>query len=405
MRLNMEENKKENIVYLRPAVPVEEVEERRLSNKKKTIDTVLIFKLVAVIGVISILLYAYLNVGIFVTTNVVKVHTEEVNLNNRYELFGENILRYGKDGMAILNKSGVERWNAPYQISNPMVEMTGDSLIIADRNGNRIMIMDQDRVKGEIETTLPIEKVSVSSQGIVAALLKDGNRPQVICYDSVGNILAELVVSTTSIGHPLDIAISYDGTKIFATYVQYNEGMVNSTYRCYDLSSQESTSAEKILVENTLTGVVAPSTFFVNESSAAIITDSSLHVFQINSSNVESVDIPVEKEIGQVFNDENYIGIMLKGTTVDESNEIRIFNTKGKQVSTMFYTGEYTNIKIIDEQIILYDGSSCIIFKINGRELFEGDFDSELSAIIPIFGFNKYLVINKESIIEVKLKR
>lgn len=401
----MKSEEKSNLVHLRPVEPMEE----KPAIKKNTAPKIKItpgqIRISIIVLFVVVLYFAYMNVGVFVKSTVTKIHTEDINSNNRYVAFGDNILRYGKDGMGILNKNGSELWNAPYQISNPLVTMTGDSLVIADRNGNKIMVIGQEGIKGEIEAALPIEKVSVSNQGIVAALVKDDKSSKVICYDSVGNILAELVVSLSTIGYPLDVGISYDGTLIFTTYLQYNEGNINTTYRCYSLASTNESSMEKIIIEETLHGVVAPSTFFMNEKTAVVASDSNLYLYNTRDIDLESVEISVDKEIGQIFYNESYIGVMLKGTSADTGNELRIYNEKGKQISSMNYVGEYANIQIIDQQVVLYDGTRCIIYKINGREVFHGTLDIEVSAILPRFGLNKYLVIGKDSIVDIRLRR
>ncbi len=51
---------------------------------------------------------------------------------------------------------------------------------------NDVVIFQKDGVKGEIHTTLPIEKATVSSQGIVCAVLKDSSSPKIVCYDTAG---------------------------------------------------------------------------------------------------------------------------------------------------------------------------------------------------------------------------
>lgn len=401
----MKNEEKSNVVHIRPVEPMEEkpVVKKRPNPKYKITPNQIRVSIVLIFVVV--LYFAYMNVGVFVKSTVTKIHTEDINSNNRYVTYGDNILRYGKDGMGILNKNGTELWNAPYQISNPLVSMTGDSVVIADRNGNKIMVIGQDGIKGEIEAALPIEKVSVSSQGIVAALVKDDKSSKVICYDAVGNILAELVVSLTTVGYPLDVGISYDGTLIFTTYLQYNEGIMNTIYRCYSLASADESSTEKIIIEETLPGVVAPSTFFMNEKMAVVASDNKIFLYNMMDIDLEAVEIPVDKEIGQIFYNESYLGVMLKGTSADTGNELRIYNEKGKQIATMNYVGEYANIQIIDQQVILYDGARCIIYKINGREVFEGTLDVEVSTILPRFGLNKYLVIGKDSIVDIRLRR
>lgn len=399
----MKNNEKSNIIHMRPTVTMDD--SMVIKRKKKPTIKAKYIRAGVIVTFVLILYFAYMNVGVFVNSTITKIHTEDISSNNRYVAFGNNILRYGKDGMGIINKNGTELWNAPYQISNPLVAMTGDSLVIADRNGNKIMVMDQDGIKGEIEAALPIEKVSVSAKGIVAALVKDDKSSKVICYDSVGNILAELVVSLTGVGYPLDVGISYDGTLIFATYLQYNEGTISTTYRCYNLASADATSTEKIIIEETLNGVVAPSTFFMNESTAAVVSDSGLYLYNTSNEDLDCITITLEKEIGQFFYNEEYIGVMLKGTNTDTGNEIRIYNSRGKSISTMTYIGEYSNIKIIDDKVVLYDGTRCIIYKINGREVFEGTLDIEVSVILPRFGFNKYLIVGKDSMVDIRLKR
>ena len=73
------------------------------------------------------------------------------------------------------------------------------------------MIFQKSGLKGEIETTLPIEKISVSNQGIVSAILKNESTPQIISYDAVGNILVEHQVNLNSTGYPISLDMSADG--------------------------------------------------------------------------------------------------------------------------------------------------------------------------------------------------
>lgn len=56
------------------------------------------------------------------------------------------------------------------------MDVNEDVFAIADVGGNTIMIFQKSGLKGEIETTLPIEKISVSNQGIVSAILKTNLR-------------------------------------------------------------------------------------------------------------------------------------------------------------------------------------------------------------------------------------
>ena len=101
-------------------------------------------------------------------------------------MFGDFILKYTKDGVALVDQKGKELWNHSYQIKNPIIEINHEIAVIGDSGGNSIIVIDQKGIKGEIETTQPIEKLSVSQNGIVAAVLKDEVSPKVMCYDFDG---------------------------------------------------------------------------------------------------------------------------------------------------------------------------------------------------------------------------
>ena len=65
------------------------------------------------------------------------------------------------------------------EIDETMIALDGTPNKVADRGGNSIMVFTKDGLKGEIETTLPIEKIAISDQGIVSAILKNENSPQI----------------------------------------------------------------------------------------------------------------------------------------------------------------------------------------------------------------------------------
>ena len=67
------------------------------------------------------------------------------------------------------------------------------------------------------------EKLAVSSQGIVSAILKDEEKPLVMCYDAVGNVLVQNEVSLTTMGYPMDVATSWDGKTQIVSYLYTEE--------------------------------------------------------------------------------------------------------------------------------------------------------------------------------------
>lgn len=96
------------------------------------------------------------------------------------------------------------------------------------------MIFQREGLKGEIKTTLPIEKISVSEQGIVSVIVKNEFDPSIICYDAAGNVLVELQASFEGEGYPVDVAISGDGEVMQVVYLCMKDTVVSSKVSYYN---------------------------------------------------------------------------------------------------------------------------------------------------------------------------
>jgi len=83
--------------------------------------------------------------------------------------------------------------------------------------------------------------------------------------------------------------------------------------------------------------------------------------------------------------------------------ELRMYNKAGKLVTNEVFTGEYRNVKIEDNQIIMYDGKECAIFLKNGVKKFDGEMNNSIFEIVAAAGVNKYIVMNANGMESVRL--
>ena len=61
------------------------------------------------------------------------------------------------------------KWNQSYQIKDPVINVSGKAIAVAERGGNDIYVMDEKGAKGEIHTNYPIEKIASGSS--ISAML------------------------------------------------------------------------------------------------------------------------------------------------------------------------------------------------------------------------------------------
>ncbi len=322
--------------------------------------------------------------------------------DNNYEEFAGGVLKFSRDGIAYLDSGGKEQWNLPYQIKNPFLDVNSQSAAVADKGGNNIMIFQKDGLKGEIKTTLPIEKIAVSEQGIVAAVLKNESVPQIICYDTAGNVLVEHKSSVIGIGYPIDIAISPDGEVMQIVYLSVDSGGMASRVCYYNFGEAGAEKIDHQVTEKEYKGSVMGTGFFVNETVSAAVGDNCLTIFKGKEEPKETATVEIKGEIQSVFHSSKYIGILLK-TEGTSRHELQLYNTSGKKVLSRGFGGTYKSAKISGGQIILYDGKKCSIYTRFGVHRFEGEMNNNILEIFPAFGINKYIVMDANGMENIRL--
>lgn len=376
------------------------LEEQVKAHKKKVrIRTLLA---VILIAAVSIGIYLFIHLQTYTKVRVADTYPEAGSADSNYKEFSEGVIRYSRDGMAYLDQQGEEQWNQAYQIKNPTV-ITGDkSSVIFDKGGNDVVVFQKDGVKGEIHTTLPIEKARVSDQGIVCAVLKDSSSPKIVCYDTAGNILVEHKTSLNGTGYPIDVSISPDAEVMQVVYLYTQDGSVTSRVAYYNFGSAGEKETDHQVALEEYKGTLMAEGFFMSQNISAAVGDNMLTIYQGKNMPKEVHQVKIDKEIKSVFHDNKYIGLILKNEGKG-GYELRLYNTSGKQTLSKDFNGDYGNVKLSDGQIIMYDGNNCSIFLKSGIQKFEGEIETNIREIFPIMGVNKYIVINANGMENVRL--
>lgn len=355
-----------------------------------------------IVLVLGIALFVTVNFKTYSTVTVTDTYSVAGAADSSYKEFGGGILKYSKDGISYLNMSGEEQWNYPYQIKTPFVETNNVSAAVACKGGNDIMIFQKDGMKGEIKTTLPIEKLTISEQGIVSVILKNESSPKVICYDTAGNILVEHNVSLPGMGYPMDVAISADGEILQVSYLYVYEGKLLSKVAYYNFGEAGQSEKDYQIAYKEYENTVIATGFYMDDRTSAVVGDNCMTIFKGNEKIEEVATIVFDKEIQSIGHSDKYIAVVLANSG-ETGYELRMYNKSGKMVTNEVFSGNYRNIKISGNQIIMYDGKECAIFLKSGVQKLEGQMLSNIMEIIPVSGINKYAVMNANGMEEVRL--
>ena len=371
---------------------------------RKTKQTKIIILIACILAVACVGVYFFVKYQTYDYIEITSTYENSSTDNANYRYCESGIIRYSRDGIALLNVQGEERWNQPCQMSNPMIDFKGDSIAIADKGGTSIFVFEEKGLKGEIQTTRPIEKISVSGQGVVSAILKDEQTPLVMCYDAKGKVLVEHKISIGTMGYPIDVALSEDGNTLLVSYL-FTQGNSIVSKVAYYYFGDDNTGKENHLVYQTdLDDTIIPATSFLQRDISLLVADDALLLYKGLKDPKETVRIELKQEIQSLEYSDELIAVLVRN---DKSGDykLNVYNTKGKQVMSVGVDKQYTEIRILDDKILLFDDQSCGIYMKNGICKYEGNMDENILEIFPIGGFNKYMVINASGFHEVELAK
>ena len=268
---------------------------------------------------------------------------------------------------------------------------------MADNGGNSILVFTREGLKGEIETTLPIEKIAISDQGIVSAILRNENSPQIISYDATGNILVEQQVTVSTTGYPVALEMSDDGNMLAVSYL-YTEGTaIKSRVIYYNFGETGQERTDNIVMSEEYDNTVMAEIFFMGDDRSIVVGDDRFVIYRGKEVPEKQKEITLDQEIQSVFHSDRYIGFILLNQE-KSGYELRLYSRLGEQVLSREISGKYSNVKIDGSEVIMFDGSRCCIITATGIVKFEGDLNVEALEIFQAPGINRYYMMSVDEL-------
>jgi len=395
---------------IRPAARQEESEEIIRSGKRK------IRRRLIVVGIAAAVIAAAAGSWVFYQKNhqfagyevAWEVEMKEGSLVG-YEPFGNNILKYTRDGASYTDQKGKTIWTESYEMKSPAAVTNGEYAAIADKQGNSIYICNTDGLQGKAATVLPISKVAVSATGTVAAVLEDSTSSYINFFRKDGSIL-DITIKTNmgGNGYPLDISLSEGGSQLICSFVYINNGELQSRVVFYDFSEVGKNEATRLVggFDEPFKDDLAARVQYLAAPYSCAVAGSSLTFFTSkNLASPELIDsIPVEEEIQTIFYSKDYMGIIVKKNEGEYESQMRIYQKDGSAVMTRDFTYDYTQVTLDGNMVIMYNEESCKIFNLSGVEKLSADFDFVVSRIRKGTLPNTFIVTGPQVMKEIKLR-
>lgn len=376
--------------------------ERRLRSHRRSIAVKILF-FFAVLVVFSAIIYVYNQNKVFSDYRVVSEIERKDAQDTKYMPYGNYIVQFNSDGISCLDKNNKQIWNQTFEMKSPQVDICETYVAVCDEEGNRAYILDKSGLKGEVATQLPIKKIQVANQGVIAVLMKDGDVNRINYYDKEGDLLTENKSPVEKSGFPIDIALSNDGMKLAVSYMFLTNGTVQSKLAFYNFDSVGENEIDHLVSATDYDGSVIPQVDFVNANTAVVFGSNFFGVYQGTQKPVSVFEKKLENEVKSVFYSEKYMGLVFEDSDTDYPYRLEIYNMKGSLITTIKLEMIYDRLQFNDNMIFVENGSKCAIYSVKGKLKYKGDLEEEIVAMIPMSDRKLTAVLeNKKQVISFR---
>ncbi len=377
-----------------------------IQNTKKILKK----KAVKVGIVIFLIVVATVSVSLYKKYHKYNTYTvmESINIkggaSSNYVPFGDFVVKYSYDGISYINDKETV-WEEAYEMKQPIIDVCGEYLAIADKNTNDIFIYNEKGRQGQVSFSYPIVKIEVARQGVVAALLEDKTCNYIEVYDKEGKQLISHKSIIDENGYPLNFSISDDGEKMVVSYLVVNNGSFKNKIQFYDFSNSGKNIENRMVKEfNDYDECIVPSVSYVSDNHVVAVGENIISIFKTGSKNITKKDISIDKEIQKVFYSEKYIGLVFKNGGSDKPFRVEVYNFNGSKVLNSIIDMDFENIKFAGENVLIYSDMNCQILSLKGVKKFETNFKGQIYGLIPYDEARTYLLMTNSKIQKIRLK-
>ncbi|NCB93476.1 MAG: hypothetical protein EOM40_13095 [Clostridia bacterium] len=329
--------------------------------------------------------------------------SQEDTVSAKYAQFNDNILKYGGDDVTLMSRQGENLWSEAHTMENPEVEICQEMCVVYDKKGTTMSVFDISGKVGQIQTSLPILKATVAKQGVVAAILEDGETTWVNVYDVDGD---EIVTGKTRIdspGYPVDLSLSDDGLLMAVSYLSVRDNKPAGYVAFYNFGNTGQNQMDNMVSAYTYTDTLVPETEYLGNSTAVAFRDDGFVIYKGRQIPEEQTTVEVKDDILSTFYDEDNIGLVFRNEEGEHPYRMEIYNTSGTLKYTAGLDISFDHISVSKDQIILFNSNEFAIYTLKGVCRYQGTLKEGIIQNVFKMARNRYIVVMEGGIETIKL--
>lgn len=292
----------------------------------------------------------------------------EIDSNKNISTFAYNkyISVLEENKLKIYNKTGREEIALDVEISTPIFEANGEYLGIAEKNGQKLYLVNNKNIVWQKDVEGKISKINVNKNGYMSIVISGTSHKAVIkVFDQNGNELFTYYLSTTSV---IDTDISGDNKFLAMAEVNFSGIVPQSGIKIISIEEAKSNSSEAIkytYLSNANDLII--NIKYQNKNELVCMYDEHIDVFK-EGKNTELINL---KDDDALFADVNLSSKIVKVTKkstglFSAEAEMQIINSNTKDSNFYAIESVPKSVLVQDNMIAINLGTKAIFINSNG---------------------------------------
>lgn len=397
MAINNNKTKKDEVALM-----------RNKKKRRKGIVTVLVLAALSAAAIV-ITVFALNTKGFSTYKPLVDGNIKQDEPGAVYASFKEGYVQASRSGVEYVDESGNTKWNEPVDVSNPLIQVCGDKIFVADISGNNVEVFDSSGHTGKVETPYSIYEMEGTAMGRVAIMTQDKNINYLELYEQDGDVVYSVKTTLGGEGYPLSFDISDDGSRLALSYVKAENKPVETGIRFYDFSGGKLSEKDRVTGEfsnydGELTGEIC---FFENGNVAAV-SENNVKIYTGNGKGISlksehGLFEEYEGVIKRVIKGSDKLILILSVNDVESPERMMVFDENGGEVCDCKLTGGYDKYVLDGDKIIMTAPFRFAVYSSSGKEITKQDVDKPVSALISNGGDSRFFMISEGNVERIKL--
>lgn len=355
-------------------------------------------RLGAVAAVLAVMLALFINIVIIPHTTYRSYSDLEFDTGGEYKLYayGSDILLLNNNGIKMVNNKGKDRWSYTYTLTNPMVDISGRYMLLADLDGNNTLnLFDND---GSNIQTYPINSdilsAKINSKKLAAvAMSEEGYKGSVVVYNKKAE---EIFKWNSGEGYIIDIDISNDGRYVAAVQMMSDRDEVYSKIHVINISSGQETAVMEC--ESSLISKIN----FDKHDNIIAVGDSKAYGYSKKGKQRYVIDLAGKSP--QTYDIENGNNLVFLCRDSRGNSVLEIYSLRGKFLGEYTSSDEIKNICINDNNIVVSTSRNLLYLSDRGKLKKTIEISHDIMSM-GIYGNNRNVLVlggNKADIVRIR---